>query len=90
MCHASCTHKPLKNTSFNLGVISIYNITFRSSKMENKHLVGSVVSLLTAPGKRLTVKKYLKRIYYCEEIGDYDNKLSAFFERELIPVPVNR
>lgn len=57
--------------------------------MENKHLVGSVVSLLTDPRKRLTVKKYLKRIYYCEEIGDSDKKMLAFFERELIHVPVN-
>jgi len=57
--------------------------------MENKHLVGSVVSLLTDPRKRLTIKKYLKRIYYCEEIGDSDKKMLAFFERELIHVPVN-
>ncbi len=57
--------------------------------MENKHIVGSVVSLLTDPRKRLTVKKYLKRIYYCEEFGGNDEKMLAFFERELIPVPVN-
>lgn len=57
--------------------------------MENIHLVGSVVSLLTDPRKRLTVKKYLKRIYYCEEIGDGDKKMLAFFERELIPIPLN-
>lgn len=57
--------------------------------MENIHLIGSVVSLLTDPRKRLTVKKYLKRIYYCEEIGDGDKKVLAFFERELIPIPLN-
>lgn len=57
--------------------------------MENKHMIGGLVSLLTDPRKRLTIKKYLKRIYYCEEIGDSDKKMQAFFERELIPIPVN-
>lgn len=55
--------------------------------MENKHVIGSVVSLLTDPDKRLRILNYLKRIYYCEEIGDLDHKMLAYFERELIPVP---
>jgi len=54
--------------------------------MENKHLIGSVVSLLTNPDRKLIILKYLKRIYYCEEVGDSDHKLLAYFERELVPV----
>jgi hypothetical protein len=58
--------------------------------MENKHLIGSVVALLINPEKRMIILNYLKRIYYCEEINDHDHKMLAFFERELIPVPVTR
>lgn len=50
-------------------------------------MIGSVISLLASPGKKLIIKKYMKRIYYCEEVGDFDHKLLAYFERELIPVP---
>jgi hypothetical protein len=57
--------------------------------MENKHIIGSVVALLINPDKKLTIKKYLKRIYYCEEIGGPDSNMSAYFERELIPVTVH-
>ena len=54
--------------------------------MENLYTVGAEVSLLNDPSKKLLIMKYLSRIYYCIDTNDQDNKLLAYFERELIPI----
>ena len=52
--------------------------------MENLYVAGDKVSLLINPSKQLVIKKYLSRIYYCVNVNDEDQKLLAYFERELV------
>jgi hypothetical protein len=47
-------------------------------------VAGDKVSLLINPSKQLVIKKYLSRIYYCVDVNDEDQKLLAYFERELV------
>lgn len=52
--------------------------------MENFYVAGDKVYLLIDPSKQLAIKKSLSRIYYCVDVNDEDQKLLAYFERELV------
>lgn len=54
-------------------------------KMDNRYQEGSNITAVEAPEKLLLIKHYMKRIYYCIKVGDPEEKLIAYFERELIP-----
>jgi hypothetical protein len=52
--------------------------------MENLYAAGDKVSLLNDPSKQLVIKRYLSRIYYCVDVNDPNQKLLAYFGRELV------
>jgi hypothetical protein len=58
--------------------------------MENTYKVGTYINAKKDPNSKLIIKRYLKRIYYCETAGSVDSKLQAYFEHELIPPDVTR
>ncbi|MEJ8757222.1 hypothetical protein WG947_09465 [Pontibacter sp. H259] len=51
--------------------------------MENKYQEGSSVIALTDPLHTLTVRRYAKRIYYCSDPANPQEKDKVFYEREL-------
>lgn len=51
--------------------------------MENKFKAGDTVYALEDRDIKLLVKRYVDRIYYCEELDPSGTALRAFFEREL-------
>ncbi len=56
--------------------------------LENIFPIGSEVFAKVNPDLKLTIRKYLKRIYYCTISNDPSRKELVYYERELIPVPV--
>lgn len=56
--------------------------------LENLFPIGSEVFAKVNPDLKLTIRQYLKRIYYCTINNNPAHKDLVFFERELIPVPV--
>jgi hypothetical protein len=52
--------------------------------MDNKYEEGSRITAIEAPTVQLTILHYIRRIYYCERVGDETHKLLSYFERELI------
>jgi hypothetical protein len=52
--------------------------------MDNIYEVGSFITAKKDPQSRLIIRRYLKRIYYCESQDDQNHKLLAYFERELV------
>jgi len=52
--------------------------------MENKFKEGDIVSAKEAPEKKLVVRRYVDRIYYCKVQGEPEAKELVYFERELI------
>ncbi|MEJ8804317.1 hypothetical protein [Pontibacter sp. H249] len=56
--------------------------------IENKFSIGSEVFAKVNPDLILTIRQYLKRIYYCTVKDQLSQKDLVYFERELIPVPV--
>lgn len=55
---------------------------------ENKFPIGSDVFAKVNPDLVLTIRQYLKRIYYCTVKDHPSQKDLVYFERELVPVPV--
>lgn len=53
--------------------------------MDNIYKEGSFIAAKSAPGCKLIINRYIKRIYYCKAANDPSGKLLAYFERELIP-----
>ncbi|MEJ8803893.1 hypothetical protein [Pontibacter sp. H249] len=56
--------------------------------LDNNFPIGSDVFAKVNPGLKLTIRQYLKRIYYCTVKGNSSQKDLVYFERELIPVPI--
>ncbi|MFD2512255.1 hypothetical protein ACFSRY_00130 [Pontibacter locisalis] len=55
---------------------------------ENKFQIGSEVFAKVNPDLKLTIRQYLKRIYYCTINSNPSHKDLVYFERELIPVTI--
>lgn len=53
--------------------------------MDNLYTVGTFTTAKNDPARKLMIKRYLGRIYYCTAVDDPTQKLLAFFERELTP-----
>jgi hypothetical protein len=51
---------------------------------DNIYTVGTIIMAKEAPTRKLEIKKYYQRIYYCAIIGDEAAKQKAYFERDLI------
>lgn len=51
--------------------------------MDNIFKVGQIVYAKENPDLKLKVRRYLKRIYYCEVPSDPAHKDFAYYEREL-------
>jgi hypothetical protein len=56
--------------------------------LENIFPIGSEVFAKVNPDLKLTIRQYLKRIYYCTVNGNPSQKDLVYFERELMPVLV--
>jgi hypothetical protein len=52
--------------------------------MDNVYTEGTLITAKNAPARKLLIKRYLGRVYYCTAVDDPSQKLLAFFERELI------
>lgn len=55
----------------------------KATVMENKHKEGDVVTAKEDPTKKLVIRRYVDRIYYCKVQGDPNAKEQVYFEREL-------
>ena len=64
------THNPLKYK--------------KAETMENKHKEGAVVYANEDLTKKLVIRRYVDRIYYCKVEGDPSSKELVYFERELV------
>jgi hypothetical protein len=51
--------------------------------MLNLYADGTFITAKNDPTRKLLIKRYLGRIYYCTAVDDPTQKLLAFFEREL-------
>ncbi|GAB3528543.1 hypothetical protein GCM10027443_06600 [Pontibacter brevis] len=58
------------------------------SMLENLFPIGSEVFAKVNPDLKLTIRQYLKRIYYCTVNSNPSQKDLVYYERELIPIPV--
>jgi hypothetical protein len=52
--------------------------------MENKYQEGDVVCAKENPTKKLVIRRYVDRIYYCKIQSDTTAKELVYFERELV------
>ncbi|GAB3200500.1 hypothetical protein ABID22_004080 [Pontibacter aydingkolensis] len=57
--------------------------------LENTFPIGSEVFAKVNPDLKLIIRQYLKRIYYCTVKSNPSQKDLVYYERELMPVPVN-
>jgi hypothetical protein len=55
--------------------------------MENKYATGAIVVAKVNPERKLIVRRYVDRIYFCTVQGDPSHKDLAYFERELLADP---
>jgi hypothetical protein len=51
---------------------------------DNIYPVGAIIMAKEAPTRKLEIKNYNQRIYYCAIVGDEAAKQKAYFEKELI------
>ncbi len=56
----------------------------KDAVMENKYKEGDIVSAKEDPTKKLVIRRYVDRIYYCKTQGEPDAKELVYFERELV------
>ncbi|MBK7668254.1 MAG: hypothetical protein IPJ32_13505 [Sphingobacteriaceae bacterium] len=52
--------------------------------MENLYKEGDVVTAKENPTKKLVIRRYVDRIYYCKIQGEPDAKELVYFEREFV------
>jgi hypothetical protein len=52
--------------------------------MDHLYAEGTFIAAKNDPYRKLLIKRYLGRVYYCTAVDDPTNKLLAFFERELV------
>ncbi|NIJ54790.1 hypothetical protein FHS68_003977 [Dyadobacter arcticus] len=64
--------------------ISFGGLKSVSYEMDNRYQEGSMITAIEAPLIQLVIIHYIRRIYYCEKVGDENHKLLSYFERELI------
>lgn len=57
--------------------------------LENPFPIGSEVFAKVNPDLKLVIRQYLKRIYYCTVKDNPGQRDLVYYERELIPMPVN-
>jgi hypothetical protein len=55
----------------------------KATIMENKYKEGDIVTAKENPNKKLIVRRYVDRIYYCKVENDPSAKELVYFEREL-------
>jgi uncharacterized protein YodC (DUF2158 family) len=67
------TYNPLKYT--------------KTTAMENKYKEGDIVTAKENLNKKLIVRRYVDRIYYCKIQGEPNAKELVYFERELVTTP---
>ncbi|MDF9798050.1 hypothetical protein OKW21_003313 [Catalinimonas alkaloidigena] len=53
--------------------------------MQNIFPEGSVVYAKENPERKLIIRRYVDRIYYCVDQNDTSKKELVYFERELVP-----
>jgi hypothetical protein len=53
---------------------------------DNIYKMGTVVTTKENPGRKLLIKKYIHRTYYCAVIGDAETNLT-YLERDLVLAP---
>ncbi len=58
--------------------------------MENKYKEGDVVTAKENPTKKLVIRRYVDRIYYCKIQGEPDAKELVYFEREFVNEPITK
>jgi len=51
--------------------------------MDNIFAEGSTVHAIAIPGVKLTIRRYVDRVYYCTVQSDPTHKEMVYFEREL-------
>ncbi len=56
---------------------------------EHAYEVGQRVISKVNPDIIMIIRRYIDRIYYCRSVGS-NEKDYVFFEREIIPVPIDR
>lgn len=56
----------------------------RTVTMENLYKEGDVVCAKENPTKKLVIRRYVDRIYYCKVQDDITAKELVYFERELV------
>ena len=55
----------------------------KAETMENKYKEGDVVCSKEVPEKKLVIRRYVDKIYYCKVQNDPSAKELVYFEREL-------
>jgi hypothetical protein len=55
--------------------------------VQNKYNPGNVVYAKVDPTLKLTIRRYVDKIYYCKVQEDPDRKELVYFERELVENP---
>ena len=63
--------------------MDIYTHTLKTKRMENRFKEGQMVHSKKDPQVDLVIRRYVKRIYYCQIKGHEDAKEQVYFEREL-------
>jgi hypothetical protein len=51
---------------------------------DNIYKIGSLITAKDDPSRKLLIRQYYQRIYYCSTVGAPEKKELAYFERELI------
>jgi hypothetical protein len=62
----------------------MYPCKVKVSGMENRYAVGTVVYAKVSPARKLLVRRYVDKIYYCQVQADLKQKDLVYFERELM------
>lgn len=55
----------------------------KTSTMDNIFAEGSTVHAVTTPSVKLTIRRYVDRVYYCTQQSAPTNKELVYFERDL-------
>ena len=57
----------------------------KKTEMENKYEQGAVVFSKENPSRKMNVRRYVDRIYFCTVQNDPAQNVLIFWERDLIP-----
>lgn len=61
----------------------------RQELKPNTYQAGDVVYAKVNPALKLTVRRYIDRVYYCKVTNDPKGKELVYYERELVNTPSN-